>query len=153
MAALSFRAAQVGDAADIHRLLLAVAGDIPLAVETLEQEEALYGALRKLLGFGESWVAVDEAERIVGCVVVDNVQTGRHWGESEALDLRYAATDPAYRDSDALDALLQKVIERRTPITAIVRDANRTGLAGRLERLGFRQTETRTGDTHFRRDP
>jgi predicted N-acetyltransferase YhbS len=151
-AAPTYRAAQIGDASDIHTLLLAMAADIPLAVETLEQEEALYAALRKLLGFGESWVAVED-DRIVGFVLVENVQTGRHWGENETLDLRYAATDPAHRDGDALDALLQKVIERRAPIATSVKDANRTGLAARLEKLGFRQTETRTGETHFRRDP
>jgi len=152
MAAAIYRPAQIGDAADIHTLLLAVADEIPLAAETLEQEEALYAALRKVLGFGESWVAED-GSRIVGFVLVENVQTGRHWGENETLDLRYAATDPAYRDGDALDALLQKVIERKAPIAASVKEANRTGLAACLEGLGFRRTETRTGETHFRRDP
>jgi hypothetical protein len=150
--ALSYRPAQVADAADVHRLLLSIAGEIPLAIETLEQEEALYAALRKLLAFGESWVAV-EGDRIAGFVLIENVQTGRHWGENEALDLRYAGVDPAYRDSDALDALVGKVIDRLAPITASVKDANRTGMAARLEKLGFRRTETRTGETHFRRDP
>lgn len=152
MAAPTYRPAQVGDAAGIHTLLLAIAGDIPLAVETLEQQEALYAALRKVLGFGESWAA-EEGGRIVGFVVVENIQTGRHWGENETLDLRYAATDPNCGDSDALDALLQKVLERRAAITASVKDANRTGLAARLEKLGFCRTETRTGETRFRRDP
>jgi ribosomal protein S18 acetylase RimI-like enzyme len=152
MAAIAYRPAQVADAAVIHALLLAIADDLPLAVETLEQEEALYAALRKLLGFGESWVAEDSG-RIVGFVLVENIQTGRHWGENEALDLRYAGIDPAYRDGDVFDALMAKVLDRMAPITASVKDANRIGLAARLEKLGFRQTETRTGETHFRRDP
>jgi predicted N-acetyltransferase YhbS len=152
MATLTYRPAQVGDAAGIHTLLLAVAGDIPLAVETLEQEEALYATLRKLLGFGESWVAEDGG-RIVGFVAVENVQTGRHWGENETLDLRYAGGDPAHRDGEVLATLLGKVTERRATIAANVKDANRTGLAEALERLGFRRTETRTGETHFRREP
>jgi hypothetical protein len=141
----NLRPAVVADAADIHTLLLRLAGDIPLAVETLEQEEALYAQLRKTLGWGESWVA-EAGGRIVGCVLVDNVQTGRHWGENETLDLRYAA-------GDGLDALLGKVLERTAPISTSVKDANRTGLAGRLERLGFHQTETRVGERHFHRGP
>jgi hypothetical protein len=152
MAAIAYRPAQVGDAADIHTLLLTIADDVPLAIESLEQEEALYAVLRKLLGFGESWVA-EEGGRIVGFVLVENVQTGRHWGENEALDLRYAGIDPAYRDGEAFNVLLSRVLDRMAPITASVKDANRTGMAARLAKLGFRQTETRTGETHFRRDP
>ncbi len=145
MATLTYRPAQIGDAAGIHTLLLAIAGDIPLAVETLEQEEALYAALRKILAFGQSGVAVDE-KTITGFVLIDSVEVGRHWGENELLNLRYAA-------GEALDALLAKVVERRVPITASVRDTNRTELAARLERCGFRSVETRTGETRFRHDP
>ena len=145
MSALSFRPALVGDAADIHELLLKLAADIPLAVETLEQEEALYAAIRKILAFGQSWVASDGGT-VAGVVLVDAAEVGRHWGENELLNLRYAA-------GQGLDALLGKVIARNVPITAAVRDATRSGLAGLLEALGFRLTETRVGERHFRRDP
>jgi ribosomal protein S18 acetylase RimI-like enzyme len=152
MATIAYRPAQIADAADIHALLLAVANDVPLAVETLEQEEALYAAVRKLLGFGESWVA-EVGGRVVGFVLVENIQTGRHWGENETLDLRYAGIDPACRGGEVFDALMRKVLDRMAPITASVKNANRTGLEAGLQGLGFRQTETRTGETHFRRDP
>jgi hypothetical protein len=141
----NLRAAVINDAAEIHKLLLALAGDIPLTVETLEQEEALYAAVRKTLGWGESWVTEDSG-RIVGVALVDNIQTGRHWGENETLDLRYAA-------GAALDALLGKVAERTATITATVKDANRAGLAACLEKLGFGRTERRVGEQHFRREP
>jgi hypothetical protein len=145
MMSLDLRPATIGDAAEIHALLLSLAGEIPLAVESLEQEEALYAAMRKTLGWGESWVT-EKGGRIVGCLLVDNIQTGRHWGENETLDLRYAA-------GEGLDALIGKVLERMAPITAAIKDANRTGLASRLERRGFRQTETRIGERHLRREP
>ena len=57
MATLTYRPAQIGDAAGIHTLLLAIAGDIPLAVETLEQEEALYARCAK------SWRSVNPGWR------------------------------------------------------------------------------------------
>ena len=141
----SYRPAVVGDAADIHTLLLKIAGDIPLAAETLEQEEALYAAVRKMLAFGQSWLAV-EGETIVGFVLIDSAEVGRHWGENELLNLRYAG-------GERLDELIGKVLERNVPVTASVRDANCTGLADRLLRLGFRQAETRVGEQHFRREP
>jgi hypothetical protein len=145
MSTASLRPAVIGDAADIHALLLSLAGEIPLAVETLEQEEALYASVRKVLAFGQSWVAA-EGERIVGFALVESAEVGRHWGENELLNLRYAG-------GGGLDALIGKVLERMAPITASVRDGNRVGLAARLERLGFRRTETRVGEQHFRREP
>jgi hypothetical protein len=139
------RPAAIGDAADIHALLLRLAAEIPVTVETLEQEEALYAAVRKISAFGQSWVALD-GERVVGVVLVDSAEVGRHWGENELLNLRYAG-------GEMLDELIGKVVERNVRITATVRDGNRTGLAECFERLGFRQTEARVGERHFRRDP
>ncbi|HWB50889.1 MAG TPA: hypothetical protein VG651_17395 [Stellaceae bacterium] len=141
----TLRPAAIGDAADIHALLLRHAADIPLAVETLEQEEALYAAIRKILAFGQSWVAAD-GEAVVGAVLVDSAEAGRHWGENELLTLRYAA-------GEAADALLDQVLARPAPITATVREANRTGLAALLQSRGFRESETRVGERRFRREP
>jgi predicted N-acetyltransferase YhbS len=152
MTALSYRLAAIGDAADIHMLMLTLAADIPLAVETLEQEEALYAALRKILAFGQSWVGLD-GETIIGFVLVDSAEVGRHWGENELLNLRYAAVAPAFRDDDVLDALVRKVLERAVPITASVRDTNRGGLADCLMNLGFSEVENRVGQRRFRHDP
>ena len=90
-------------------------------------------------------MAVD-GNAITGFVLIDSAEVGRHWGENELLNLRYAA-------GEAVDELLGKVLERRVPITASVRETNRTGLAARLERCGFRSVETRTGETRFRHDP
>jgi ribosomal protein S18 acetylase RimI-like enzyme len=148
----SYRPAAIGDAADIHALLLAISSDIPLAVATVEQEEILYAVVRKTLSWGESWVAEND-DRVVGFVLVDNIQTGRHWGEQETLDLRYAGVDPAYRDDGIMDVLIGKVLERTALITASVKDADRTGLAARLEQLGFRRSEARVGEQYFRREP
>ena len=145
MSELTLRPAVIQDAADIHELLLKRAADVPLAVETLEQEEALYAAVRKIVGFGQSWVALDGAA-VAGVALVDAAEVGRHWGENELLNLRYAV-------GEGVDALLAKVLERNVPITATVRDADKRGLAGRLEQLGFRETETRVGERRFRRDP
>lgn len=145
MSGPELRLAAIGDSAAIHALMLTMAADIPLTADTLEQEEALYGAVRKVLGFGQSWVALD-GERVAGFVLVDSAEVGRHWGENELLNLRYAGGKP-------LDALIGKVLERRVPITATVRDANRTALADRLERLGFRKTETPAGETRYRHEP
>jgi len=141
----ALRQAAVGDAADIHALMVRLAAEIPLTVETLEQEEALYAAVRKILAFGQSWVAHQD-DTVVGFVLVDSAEVGRHWGENELLNLRYAA-------GDGLDSLIAKAMERAVPIIARVSDANRTGLAALLEANGFGATETRVGERHFRYEP
>jgi len=145
MTELALRPAVINDAAEIHELLLKRAAEIPLAVETLEQEEALYAAIRKILAFAQSWVAL-RGEAVAGVVLIDAAEVGRHWGENELLNLRYAA-------GDAIEALLGKVLERNVPITAAVRDANKSGLAALLESHGFREAETRVGERRFRREP
>jgi hypothetical protein len=145
MTELALRPAIIRDAAEIHELLLRRAAEIPLAVETLEQEEALYGAIRKILAFAQSWVAL-HGEAVVGAVLVDAAEVGRHCGENELLNLRYAA-------GEGIEVLLGKVLERNVPIIAAVRDANKSGLAALLESLGFRATETRVGERRFRREP
>ncbi len=145
MSELNLRPASIKDAGDIHELLLRVAAEIPLAVETLEQEEALYAAVRKILAFAQSWVAL-AGDAVAGIVLVDSAEVGRHWGENELLNIRYAA-------GEGVDALLGKVVKRNVPVTATVRDANLSGLAGKLEALGFHQTGSRVGERHFRREP
>jgi hypothetical protein len=145
MSELALRPAAINDAAEIHELLLRLAAEIPLAVEALEQEEALYAAIRKILAFAQSWVALRD-QAVAGVVLVAAAEVGRHWGENELLNLRYAA-------GEGIAALLGKVLERNVPITASVRDANKSGLAALLESLGFRETEIRVGERRFRRDP
>jgi phage tail protein X len=145
MSEFTLRPAVVQDAADIHELLLKHAPEMPLAVETLEQEEALYAAIRKILAFAQSWVALDGGA-VVGAVLVDAAEVGRHWGENELLNLRYAA-------GDAIEALLGKVLERNVAITAAVRNGNTSGLADLLLRHGVSETETRVGERRFRREP
>lgn len=141
----TLRPAVIGDAAEIHELLLKHAAEIPLAVERLDQEEALYAAIRKILAFGQSWLALD-ADGVAGVALVDSAEVGRHWGENELLNLRYAA-------GSSSDALLGKVLARNVPVITSVRDANTSGLAELLGSRGFRQTETRVGERRFRREP
>ena len=57
MAALAYRPAGLDDAAEIHALLLRLAPEIPLRVDTLAREETLYALCRNCTRSGESWVA------------------------------------------------------------------------------------------------
>jgi GNAT superfamily N-acetyltransferase len=152
MGAIAYRPARVEDAADIHALLLRLAPEIPLLVDTLEREEALYALIRNCGRLGESWVALDEQERIIGFVLVDPEQLERHYAEHEIFDLRYAGVAPEHRGRGVFSALIAKVLARLVPVTAIVPPRNRWNVAARLEKFGFRPTGS-PGERVFRWEP
>ena len=150
---ITYRQARVEDAADIHALLLRLAPEIPLLVDTLAREEALYALIRTCARSGESWVAADEAGRIVGVVVVDPDQLRRHYAEHEILELRHAGVAPERRGQGIFRALVERVLARLVPVTAVVPPHNRCDVAARLEKLGFRQTGAPGGERSLRWEP
>jgi GNAT superfamily N-acetyltransferase len=137
---IAYRQARLEDAADIHALLLRLAPEIPLLIDTLEREEALYALIRTCARSGESWVATDQADRIVGFVIIDPDQFGRHYAEHEILELRYAGVAPDRRNQGIFASLIAKVLARMVPVTATVPPQNRSDMAARLEAFGFRPT-------------
>jgi hypothetical protein len=150
---IAYRTARLDDAGEIHELLLRLAPKIPLLVDTLEREEALYALVRNCARTGESWVACDAAGHIVGVVLVEPNQLGRHYAEHEVLDLRHAAATSEHSNSGILAALIGRVTGRLQPVAARVGAQNRTGLAALLSDLGFRQTGAAGGEQIWRWDP
>ncbi|MGD9614165.1 MAG: hypothetical protein AB7H90_14440 [Alphaproteobacteria bacterium] len=153
MSDIDYRPARLDDAGEIHALLLRLAADIPLLVDTLEREEALYTLVRNCARSGESWLARNGDGRIVGVALVEPNQLGRHYAEHEVLDLRHAAVAPEYRAGDVLAALIGRVTARLQPVAARVGAQNRTGLAACLRELGFRATGAAGGEQVLRWEP
>ena len=150
---IAYRQARLDDAAEIHALLLRLAPEIPLLVDTLEREEALYALTRTCARSGESWVALDEAGRIVGFVLVEPNQLGRHYAENEILDLRYAGVAPDERNQGVFAALIANVLARMVPVATTVAVQNRSAMVQRLEKLGFRPTASPGGEQRLRWEP
>ena len=153
MCDIDYRPARLDDAGEIHELLLRLAPEIPLLVDTLEREEALYALVRNCARSGESWVACDAAGHIVGAALVEPNQLGRHYAEHEVLDMRHAALAPEQQESGILAVLIGKVTARLQPVAARVGAQNRTGLAACLDQLGFRQTGAAGGEQVLRWEP
>jgi ribosomal protein S18 acetylase RimI-like enzyme len=153
VAGIGYRPAELGEAADILAVLLEVAPEIPVSVETLEQEEALYTLIRNCTRSGESWVAIDEANRIVGFLLVELNQARRHYAEHEVLELRYGGVAVAHRRRGIFTILVQRVLDRMLPVTASVSPANRSDAARLLEQLGFRRMSSTGGEPHLRWEP
>ncbi len=148
-----YRVAELGDAADIYRLFERIADEIPLLLDTLSREEAFYAAIRNCVRGGESWVAVDAADGVVGALLAELNQARRHYAEHEVLDLRYAGVAESHRNYGIFAALLARLIERMVPVTATVNEANRSDIARQLEKAGFAKMASPGGVQHFRREP
>lgn len=153
MPEITHRPATLDDAAEIHALLLRLAPEIPLLVDTLEREEALYALVRNGARSGESWVACGEAGRIIGFVLVEPNQLGRHYAEQEVLELRYAGVAPEHRNQGIFARLIERLLARMLPVTTRVGAQNRSAVAARLEKRGFRQTGSPAGEQLLRWDP
>jgi GNAT superfamily N-acetyltransferase len=153
VAEIAYRHAELGEAADILAVLLEVAPEIPVSVDTLEQEEALYALIRNCARSGESWVAVDEAGRIVGFLLVELAQARRHYAEHEVLELRYGGVAVTHRHKGIFTALVQRVLDRMLPMSASVSPANRSNATRLLEQLGFRRQSSPGGEQRLRWDP
>jgi GNAT superfamily N-acetyltransferase len=153
VAEIAYRHAELGEAADILAVLLEVAPEIPVQVDTLEQEEALYVLIRNCARSGESWVAVDEAGRIVGFLLVELNQARRHYAEHEVLDLSYGGVAVTHRHKGIFAALVQRVLDRMLPVTASVSPANRSNATRLFEQLGFHRSSSPGGEQRLRWDP
>jgi GNAT superfamily N-acetyltransferase len=152
LAGISYRPAELSDAADIHTLLLQLAPEIPLLADTLEREEALYVIVRNSARSGESWLALGGGA-VVGFVLAAPVDARRHYAEGEALELRYAGVAAERRRQGVFSDMLERVCARMLPIVTVVNATNRSGIDRRLAAAGFRHTGSAGGERQYRWEP
>jgi GNAT superfamily N-acetyltransferase len=150
---IACRQAALGDAAAILDLLLVLAPEMPLQVDSLQREEALYALIRNCARSGESWVALDAGQRIVGFVLAEPAQLGRHYAEGELIELRHAGVAPEHRGQRVFSELIAQVLARMQPVVTSVNPLNRSAMAVRLVKRGFRPIGAAGGETRFRWDP
>ena len=153
MIGISYRPARLDEAADILTVLIELAPEIPVHVEPLEREEALYALIRNCARSGESWVAADESGHVIGFVLAQPDQTRRHYAEHEILELHYGGVVKAYRCGGVFTALVGHVLARMAPVIATVSPANRSGAIQVLEKLGFDHIGSPGGERRLRWDP
>lgn len=148
------RVAAADDAAGIFRVLAEVAPEIPLLMDTGERREGISRIIDKCISTGESWVTTDGGGVVTGFILVEPDEMERFQHDNQALHLRYAGVSNTCRRQGIFRALIQQVMKRGVPLTAIVKAANRCQMAALLQRVGFQQW---SGDTqieeHFRWQP
>jgi len=153
MTGIAYRPARLDEAAAILAVLIEIAPELPVQVEPLEREEALYALIRSCARSGESWVAVDDTGRIVGFLLAEPDQVRRHYAEHEILELRHGGVLKSQRHRGVFTALIERVLARMVPVTATISPANQSGAARLLETHGFCNVSSPGGEQRFRWDP
>jgi GNAT superfamily N-acetyltransferase len=153
VAQIVYRPARLDEAADILAVLIKLAPEIPVPVEPLEREEALYALIRNCARSGESWVALDDANGIVGFLLAQPDQTRRHYAEHEILELRYGGVVKTHRRRGLFTGLVKRVLARMVSVLATVSPANQSGTVRLLVKLGFENIGSPGGEQRLRWDP
>jgi GNAT superfamily N-acetyltransferase len=148
---VAYRQAELNEAVEILELLKAVAPEIPIALDTRGQEEKVYPVIRNCARSGASWVAVDEANRIVGFVLVMPTEARRHYGENETRELHYAGVAHEHRRRGIFRELIGKVFARLAPVTVTIPPSYRPQIGTCLEAVGFRKPVA--GEYQYRWQP
>jgi hypothetical protein len=135
---ISYEIATAEMAAEVFTLLEEVAPEIPVRLDTAEHQRAMRCTVEESCSNGASLVAIEGA-RLVGFLLVApdeyrNFQDreGRSW-----FNVSYGGVTKNRRGDGIFPGLMASIMARRVPLSAEVKHANQSGMAERLEKLGF----------------
>jgi ribosomal protein S18 acetylase RimI-like enzyme len=135
--AIEYRVADSNDGAGILTVLKEVAPEIPVSLGAPGAEAAMQAIIEDCCNSGESWVAVDSADTVLGFVLAKPDNLERFQLENEALSVRYIGVSKASRGQGISGALMEKLKGKGAPITASVLHTNKSDMANRLSAIGF----------------
>jgi ribosomal protein S18 acetylase RimI-like enzyme len=121
----TYRVAVSGDEAGILKVFAEVAPEVPTAVRS-GTEKLIQG----LVASGQSWVAVDVDDNIVGYVLAEPY-------DSKTLSLAYLGVSKAARNQRVSSSLISKLQEIGAPIVTDVRANNKSSMVEIFEHFGF----------------
>jgi hypothetical protein len=128
------RVAKPGDKADIFELLKACAGEIPVDLDGDGAEGPFRDIIDCCCQNGASFVAVVD-ERIVGFLL-----TNSSGFQPEERKIEYGCVASKYRGRRIFHLMLDEAKAISVRLDATVKDANKSGLAGRLvNNYGFKE--------------
>jgi ribosomal protein S18 acetylase RimI-like enzyme len=133
----TYRAAAFGDEGGILEVFAEVAPEVPTAVRS-ETEELI----KDLVATGESWVAIDANDKIVGYALASKY--------NKTISLTYLGVSKTARNQHISTALVSKLKESGAPIVTDVRPDNKSSMVERFERFGFVKKPTVFAGTKLR---
>jgi ribosomal protein S18 acetylase RimI-like enzyme len=149
---LQYRIATANHASGIFAVLEEVAAEVSVLLDGAERRSRVLEHVRASSGSGESWVAVD-GRKVIGFLQAEPDQLERFHHDNGALHLSYGGVRAKYRGCGVFRSLTEKLVERRVPLTATVKHANKSGMARVLIKLGFVKTAATNDQDDLRRNP
>ena len=149
----TIRKASDTDHTDILAVLEEVASEIPVLLDTSARLEAMKSIIVECCATGDSLVAVDSTETIVGFVLAKPDTLERFYHENGAISLRYVGVGKQSRQQGIFAALMDELLSQRVPVTAEVLHTNQSNMSDRLTSLGYEVTEADDKQTKLRWTP
>jgi hypothetical protein len=148
------RHAKSNDVPKIFGLLEEVAPKIPLNIEGDDRKEMLRKLVKQCCECGESWVATNDDDRLVGFQIIRPSEAGRRFDndgepQSAGLMLEYGGVTEGSIGQGIFRALIDKTKLRRLPLYAAVKRSNHSRMSDRLLKMGFEKFAV---DDHFQQD-
>jgi len=133
----TYRVAVPGDEPAILNIFAEVAPEVPTTVRPQTE-----GIIKELVATGDSWVAIDADDKIVGYALAAM--------DTNTLSLVYLGVSKTARDQHISTALVSKLKESGAPIVTDVRPDNKSSMIERFERFGFVEIPTIFAGTKLR---
>jgi hypothetical protein len=146
--AIEYRIATCDDETDMYAVMEEVAPEIPVPLDTEENQIIMRGIITECHGSGKSWVAIDANGEVLGCVLA---RPDIH--EPNAISLRYVGVKKASRCQGIFATFIEKLKTNGVPLTASVLVNNRSAMGYRFLKAGFTKVKSDDKETLFRWGP
>jgi hypothetical protein len=147
------RVAAENDEAGIWEVLVEVAPDIPARVEESEDQENLKAFIGEWVAGGNSWVAVDSEDVVIGFVLSKPDNAIKALEKKNALYLPYIGTSANWQGCGVMKSLLDSLKSQSRPLTVDVLHTNRSKMIEKLEKVDFVKQSTDSTKVRLRWNP
>jgi hypothetical protein len=146
--AINYRLAVQDDEFEILALFKELAPEIPIPLDQPGTEEGMITEIVQCRG--GTWVAVDVSRKIVGFALA---RPDLRATKDRAISLKYIGVSNHSHGLGICSTLVNKLKAKNVPLTASVLSGNKSSMADRFVKLGFKKGGSNDTETKFRWDP
>jgi N-acetylglutamate synthase-like GNAT family acetyltransferase len=142
---IKYRLATHNDETDMYTVIEEVAPEIPVSLDTEDNQRNMRGIITECHMSGKSWVSVDANGEVVGCVLARP-----DFHERGAISVRYVGVKKTSRCQGIFATFIEKLKADGVPLTASVLVNNSSAMEYRFLKAGFIKMKSDDKETKFR---
>jgi len=132
------RNASRDDAGVIFSILASLSAEIPVRMDTEEEQQCIREIIDRCCDQKTSWIALGETGDVVGFLLGENYsRRGRRGMEFEGVTLPYGGVLKTYRGHRYFSGLLDRAKTMIIPLHAVVKRVNKSDMRARLVKKDF----------------